>query len=239
MSASRHRDRLAGLLGAGREVAAFARQATLLPRDVGTIVPRDVAPGSDVVVFLHGLFASAGVLRPLRSRVEARTNARTASFSYAPGPGVERVAERLARLVARLPPGARVHLVGHSMGGVVARWFAQEHPGAGCVVQTISLASPFQGTSRARLLPAGAGRDITPRSELLGRLVERARETAHLPHLSIVAGRDSVVDAHAALPVGEVIVVQGVGHNALLYEPSVAEAVADRIAGRRSVPSAA
>lgn len=239
MTAASRPDRLARLLGAGREVAAFARQATLLHRDVAAIVPRRLEGGPDVVVLLHGLFASAGVLRPLRERIEERTGAHTASVSYVPGPGVEWVAERLASLVAQLPSGARVHLVGHSMGGVVARWFAQEHPGAASVVQTISLASPFGGTSRARLLPATAGRDIAPDSDLLRRLAARAAETAHVPHLSIVAGGDSVVDGPAALPIGEVWVVPAVGHNALLYHARVAEVVADRVRARGVVAPAA
>src|SRR5690606_14759711 len=102
----------------GREALAFAKQASLIHRDFGARLPHAAEPGDDVVVLLHGLFATAGVLRPLKQRIEQETGAHTASFSYAPGPGVNRVAVELATLVDRLPRGARVQLVGHSLGGV-------------------------------------------------------------------------------------------------------------------------
>src|SRR5258706_10075067 len=110
--------RLALIKNAAQEALAFARQATLLHRDVLAVYPPHAVPGDDVVVLLHGLFATAGVLRPLRRRIELEADAHTASFSYAPGLGVESVADSLAELVARLPPDVRVHLVGHSMGGI-------------------------------------------------------------------------------------------------------------------------
>src|SRR5688500_5420014 len=79
----------------GREVLALARQATLLHRDLPELLPDDIETGQHVVVLLHGLFATAGVLRPLRRELEERARAKTASLSYAPGPGVEEVAHRL------------------------------------------------------------------------------------------------------------------------------------------------
>ena len=114
-----------------REAFAFARQAVLLPRDVQrplTPAPEHVDEGDDVVVFLHGLFASAGVLRPLREHVTRHPGIHGATMSYAPGTDVEGLALRLEGLLAELPPHARVHLVGHSLGGIVCRWLATMRP---------------------------------------------------------------------------------------------------------------
>src|SRR5688572_20838715 len=58
------------LRAVGREALAFARQAVLLHRDVASTLPERVREGEDVVVLLHGLFATAGVLRPLRRSIE-------------------------------------------------------------------------------------------------------------------------------------------------------------------------
>jgi triacylglycerol lipase len=214
---------------AGREAVAFARQAVLLHRDVTAVYPKGVSEGGDVVVLLHGLFATAGVLRPLRRHIEEQVSAHTASFTYVPGPGIERAALQLQEFVAELPSHARLHLVGHSMGGIVMRWFVQELGGDSRIAQTISLGSPFFGTRHARLMPSPCGRDILPESSLLARLRRGASHLSCAPHLSIVAGRDAVVTESTVLPFGEKLVVRDCGHNGLLFHPAVAREIVSRV----------
>ncbi len=233
------RVKLDPLVIAGREAMAFARQAWLLRHDTrGAAAPSAVDHGDDVVVFLHGLFASAGVLRPLRAAVTRHRGVHTAALSYPPGPGIEELSERLRALLDTLPSAARVHLVGHSLGGLVVRHFVQER-GDARVVQTISLATPFAGIPRASWLGLACARDLEHQSPLLRRLRLRCASSP-VPHLSIVAGADSLVKspvAHA-LPGGEVIVMQGRGHNTLLFDDEVARIVEGRVLSRRSPASA-
>ncbi len=221
-------------LVAGREAMAFARQAWLLRHDLlAPVVPANVGQDDDVVVFLHGLFASAGVLRPMRAQIMRHVGMHAAALSYAPGPGVDAIASRLAVLLQDLPATSRIHLVGHSLGGIVARHFALEAVDAR-VVQTISLASPFAGVPRAAWLGFEGARDLDPDSPLLRSL--RLRSGAHaVPHLSIIAGADSLVKspiAHA-LPGGDVTVMKDRGHNTLLFDEEVARVVERRILDRR------
>src|SRR5882762_9361601 len=138
-----------GLAG-GNEAWATLREVCLMPRDIAPILP-ETRPGDDVVVLVHGFFASAGVFRPMRKRIEAETGARVASFTHLPGVGVRRISLSLAKLVDRIPRGVRIHLVGHSLGGLVSRWYVEELGGHLRVAQTISLATPFHGTRLARL----------------------------------------------------------------------------------------
>jgi pimeloyl-ACP methyl ester carboxylesterase len=229
-------NRFRALRLAGLEAVAFARQATLLHRDMSAAYPARAGAGDDVVVLLHGLFATAGVLRPLKRRVEEATRAHTASFTYVPGPGVQRIALRLRELVRVLPADVRLHLVGHSMGGVVMRWFMQELGGDPRVVQTISLGSPFHGTRHARLVPSPCGRDIVPSSPLLERLRQRSRDSK-VPHLSIAAARDSVVTESALLPGGEHLIIKDCGHNGLLFHPSVASEIVRRVRRFQAPPA--
>ncbi len=217
----------------GREAVALARQAVLFHRDVTVVLPR-ARPGDDVVVFVHGLFATAGVLRPLRAQLEQHTGVRTATFTYVPGPSIERIAERLGELVRALPEGTRIHLLGHSVGGLVSRWFVQELGGDSRIVQTISLGSPFGGTSRARLFPAPVGRDIVPGSWLLTRLERKA--PGGVPHFSIAGGADQIVPSGALLSRGDGLVIEGCGHNGLLYHPQTLATVVRKV---RAVQAAA
>jgi pimeloyl-ACP methyl ester carboxylesterase len=218
-----------------REAIALARQALLLRHDTGPRLPPRVQDGDDVVVLLHGLFASAGVLRPLRERIERDAGAHTASFSYLPGPGVRALAARLDALVDQIPKRVRVHLVGHSLGGLVARYYVQCTPHDDRVVQTISIASPFGGTEQARWLPVGVGRDIAQGSPLL-ELIARTADRTAIPHTAFVAGADTMVvppESAAFAAADEVLVLEGLGHNAVLYDGDLHDAVVERIRARR------
>jgi pimeloyl-ACP methyl ester carboxylesterase len=217
---------------------ALLRQAMLVPCDLADMIPEVgvVKAGDDVVVLVHGFLASAGVFRPLRARLHADASAHVATFSHTPGVGVRRIARKLARVVERLPRTARVTVVGHSLGGVVARWYVQEMGGHARVSQTVSLASPFCGVDVPALF---VGADVHRDSALLRRLRDGARGCG-VPHASIVAGDDTVVEGvpTACLGVGDVIVLVGRGHNELLFDDEAAEIVIDRLRRtRRGKPS--
>lgn len=212
------------------ETVATLREVALMARDITPVVPLHAEPHDDVIVLIHGFFASAGVFRPMRSHLVTDTNAKVASFTHAPGAGIERIARSLARIVARIPSGCRVHLVGHSLGGLVARWYVQELGGHARVTQTISLGSPFGGTERARPFRFLVGADLCRTSPILARLRARAHEH-RVPHMSVVADADAVVVPceSAVFPHGDVVVLPGRGHNSLLFDPDSITTVVERI----------
>ncbi|HEX6274446.1 MAG TPA: hypothetical protein VFZ53_15495 [Polyangiaceae bacterium] len=220
----------------GREALALARQATLLHRDVAPVIP-DAARG-DVVVFVHGFLATAGVFRPLRAAVERETGAVTASFTHAPGVGIRDIASRLSALVRGFESsGVRLHLVGHSIGGVAVRFFVSELGGDVRVAGTVSIASPFAGAPRARHFPGALAREIEPGSALLAALRGTRPDVRHL---SIAGGADRTVPEGAHFEHGERLLVEGAGHNEVLYHSDTVAAVVRHVAaGRTAGPHAA
>ncbi|WP_050435943.1 hypothetical protein [Chondromyces crocatus] len=238
---------------AGHEVVAYARQALLMRHDTDApVLPAEVRDGEDVVVLLHGLFATAGVLRPLRAAIGRMVRRampiHTAAVSYPSTSGIAPAVEQLAEALGALPAGARLHLCGHSLGGIVCRLYALES-GDRRVIQTISLASPFAGVPGVRFLGFAGGRDLAPSSAVLRRvrLGERAHAdesgeesgeaggaSAELPHLSIIAGADGLMRAPRAhaLPGGDVRVMEGRGHSALLFDEEVAGILVRRVLER-------
>jgi pimeloyl-ACP methyl ester carboxylesterase len=210
----------------GSERLALLREVALVPRDLAAVVP-EARPGEDVVVLVHGFLASAGVFRPLRARLEQEAGARVATFTHAPGLGVRRIAKRLAALVDRIPRGTRITVIGHSLGGLVARWYVQELGGHSRVAQTISLATPFGGLA---IPPVLVGADVHGKSTLLQRLRNGAR-TSTVPHTSIVAEDDTLVVGveTACLGIGDVVVIPDRGHNMLLFCDRVAGIVIDKV----------
>jgi pimeloyl-ACP methyl ester carboxylesterase len=80
-----------------------------------------------------------------------------------------------ARLAAYLDttPGDPIHLIGHSLGGVIAVKALQDHP-AGCPGHVVCLGSPLSGSSAARRLSRlPGGRWLLAKSEdgLTGRIL--------------------------------------------------------------------
>ena len=155
------------------------------------------------VVFVHGLFMTGAESVLLRRHLARELGARTHTFLYmATAEDPDLVADRLGRRVRALGVGTgagtdaaasaadgTVHLVGHSLGGLVVRWYVQELGGHERVAQTLSLGAPFGGTERARPFPFLVGRELSRTSPLLARLRARAHEH-DVPHTSIVGEGD-------------------------------------------------
>jgi pimeloyl-ACP methyl ester carboxylesterase len=82
---------------------------------------------SETVVLVHGIWVSSLVLVLLAWRLR-RCGYRTLRFRYRSlRRPVRHNAECLARRVRQLPAG-RIHLVGHSLGGLVVLQALQDHP---------------------------------------------------------------------------------------------------------------
>ncbi len=220
----------------GVQAISTLREVARVRADLMPVVPRAIA-GDDVVVLVHGFLATAGVFRPLRVRLERDADARVASFSHAPGLGVRRIADQLASLVDRIPHGTRIHLVGHSLGGVVARWYVQEMQGHERVAQTISIATPFGGARIAERLRVFVGNDLHAASDVLTRLRHGAHdgEARRVPHVSIAGTDDRMVSPPecATFTTGELIVLEGRGHNQLLFDREAIDLVVGRVIGAR------
>ncbi len=202
---------------------------------------RAPAAGPEVVVLVHGLWLSGSSMALMRRRLR-RCGFEARAFSYA---SVRRNllenAEVLDRHIRALR-AARVHLVGHSLGGLVIRALVHQHPDAP-IGRVVTLGSPHRGSRPAAVLVRRPwGRRIAGRSieQLLSGLPERwelgDRELGTIAgDLSIGLGRllsrlpepnDGVVTlAEAQLPGASDHVTLHVSHTALVVAPSVAREV--------------
>lgn len=209
-----------------REAAAMARQARYLSYDLASRIHLGSGPS---VVLLHGLYASAGVFRPLRQRLQRELDASLFSFSYVPGPGVVELTERIGRLISRIEAQRPIHLVGHSLGGLVIRNYARWQDSDPRIAQTISLAAPFLGSRRNWLVPGQAGRDLDPDSPLLRELCAVSPENERVLHTTIVAQDDEMILPGAYPPFGRHVLIERVGHNGILFHDETLRVVVESI----------
>lgn len=185
-----------------------------------------------VAVFVHGFMAAGPVFDPMREHVERRTGLPTVDFTYGPLSSFDRIVERFAMHVERIVPRrARVSIVGHSLGGVVARWWVQEQGGFERVDRVIALATPHAGTESARWVPGPIAAALRPGSPVVRRLAD-GRPRADVPHVAIVAGCDWMcmpLASAAALSGAVVHWLEDLGHNEMLFDRRVHELVAEAL----------
>lgn len=212
----------------GREAFACARQGKLIL--LAKRGARRAAPEGDrVVAFVHGYGAAGAVFEPLRRRVEERLEVATIDFTYRSTWAFPRIVEGLASaLDAVAGRGARIDIVGHSLGGIVSRWYVQELGGAAHVDRMVTLATPHAGTASARLMPGPLRDALLPDNAVVRRLRDGRARAENVVHTALVAGSDLMVTppaSAAALADAEVRWFDDLGHNAMLFDPDVHEAV--------------
>lgn len=218
---------------AAREAQAMLVQAGYLARDLDREGHRE---GTLHVFMVHGLYASAGVFRPMRRALERDLGVGVSTMSYLPGPGIVELTAQLSRRLQQLPPRLSVVLVGHSLGGLVARHYVRNDDVRRRVVQTISLATPFNGTHRHRWVVGQAGRDLVPGSAILAPLADDNVENSAVPHLSLIAADDRLVLGAAHPQFGERRFIEHVGHNGILFHEQAIASVLKQTAQWLSPP---
>jgi len=220
------------MMGLTREAAASILTCQLYPvGQVGSGLPRlpirkrnldNVLP----ILFVHGVFHNRSTFAWLIQRLSLEgirpmkdLNLLTTLFS------IEDLAEKIrteAKQLLKLYGTQKIHIVGHSLGGMVGRYFVQELGGDEMVATLTTLATPHQGTllSRFSLLPNL--RQLDPESRTIRKL-----QGSPLPRqtqiISISGNLDFVMVPKNTyfLPGARNIRLKGVGHAGLLYSRRV------------------
>ncbi|MEV8549564.1 alpha/beta fold hydrolase [Streptomyces glaucescens] len=187
------------------------------------------------VVLLHGFLDNRSVFVLLRRALARHGGQRVESLNYSPltcdvrtaaallGRHVEEICERTG--------SERVDVVGHSLGGLIARYYVQRLGGDRRVRILVTLGTPHSGTRVARL--AGAHpivRQLRPGSEVIEELAAPA-PGCRTHFVSFWSDLDQVVDPREAARIDHPdlsvrnVRVTGIGHLALPVHPAVASGI--------------
>ena len=178
------------------------------------------------LLLIHGYGCSRGAWWWLRRRLEA-AGWTVATISLEPvftsiDNYIEPLAARIDAVLAETG-AAQLILVGHSMGGLVARAYLRHH-GVQRVARLFTLATPHAGSKLASLGIGQNARQMVPGSAWLAAL---ALETALPETVVIYSPHDNCVIPHLnlELPGATNIPLEGLGHLAILFSPRVADAL--------------
>ena len=205
---------------------------------------RDPAPrqAAAPVLLVHGVLCNAGIWRGFLPELSARGIGPVYTLSYGPPQAsIELFAEQLAAKIAAIRAdtgAAKVALVAHSMGGVVARAYCRRH-GAQSVRCLVTLGAPHHGSVHAWMFPGICLSQIRPGSAWLAELNRGEGTPPPTRLVSIWSWHDSMVapQTSARLAGAQNIDIVGVGHNAMLGDPEVIARVAAEL-GSTSVSPA-
>jgi pimeloyl-ACP methyl ester carboxylesterase len=166
-----------GLLRDGSHRAERLTLEGLPPAQRGLLVG-DVAAASTPIVLIHGIVDNHTIFALMRRNLLRRGFGRVCTFSYSPLTlDVRRTAARLGDEIEQVCEESgfeRIHVIGHSLGGLIARYYVQRLGGDARVHTCVTLGAPHQGTQTARLLPWPLVRQIRPGSDLMKELDEPA-----------------------------------------------------------------
>ena len=189
-----------------------------------SLVVSNVEAAGTPILLLHGFFDNRSIFTLLRRGLARRGFGRIETMNYSILTGDVRVAAaQLANEVERIVRETgyeRIHIVGHSLGGLIARYYVTRLGGDENVHTLVTLGTPHQGTYTAYLWPSSLTRQLRPGSALLSELEQpipscKTRFVAYWSDLDeiVLPPRHAAMD-HSDLNVHN-IELSGVGHLSL------------------------
>jgi triacylglycerol lipase len=192
------------------------------------------------VILVHGLIDNRSIFAVLRRTLARRGFHRVSchSFSFFTRDIGEAAADLGRRIeqVCQETGHDQVVIVGHSLGGLLARWYVQKLGGDSRVRTIVTLGTPHAGSHVAKIWPTSLARQLLPGSAALQALSEpapgcRTRFVAVWSDLDeLISPKVSARLDHPDLLTRNVL-VRGVGHMALLISGRVQHQIVTALAG--------
>jgi triacylglycerol lipase len=176
------------------------------------------------VALIHGYFHNRSGFDYLSRELRRRGFRWIHGMNYNPlGHSVPDLAERFGRYVEdlrRVSGAPRVHVVGHSLGGIVARWFVEELDGHKVVDTCVTIGTPHRGTLAAYLGVGQAAKDLRPESGVMQRL-ETSLRRSRVKYVNLYSDLDILIlpPSSALLPERRNVhnhLIEDLGHTSML-----------------------
>lgn len=114
---------------------------------------------------------------------------------------------------------AKIHLVVHSFGGLISRYYIQNLGGTAVVDQLVTIATPHLGTYAAFLGPGESAVQLRPESDFLKKLNAQGFAYPPVKYTSIWSNLDEIVlpPKHSIMPDSQVFYVPWTGHLTIMF----------------------
>lgn len=197
------------------------------------MVVGNVEAAETPIVLIHGMIDNRSIFTRLQKHLTKNGFSRVSTVNYSPFTTDLRNAARvLADHIAEVVEETgceRIHVVGHSLGGLIARYYVQKMGGDRHVDTLVTLGTPHQGTLAAHAWVGSLVKQLRPGSDLLAELEsteagEPACQTkfvcywSDLDHLVLPSRHGRITQPGLQV---KNILVRGVGHMTLPVQARV------------------
>jgi len=191
--------------------------------------------GVTPTLLLHGLFVNRACWFWFRSRLKRHGCENLVTINLSGFHSEEVLTELLSKKIDELRHRLgvnKVNLVGHSMGGIIARNYVQRRGGQDKVDRLIFLGTPHQGSKLTPFSFMPLGKLLMPGSEFLNRLNSEP-PPAGVQTVNIYPRKDNMVLPHtsAQLAWGNQVELDDMGHTSLIYRATAIDATAAALKG--------
>ena len=210
----------------------------LAPVQRGLVIS-DVEAAGTPILLVHGMVDNHSIFTLLRLGLRRRGFGRVTTMNYSPFTSdVRAAAARLAEEVEELVAETgyeRIHVVGHSLGGLIARYYVTRLGGDERVHTLVTLGTPHQGTFTAYGWHSQLTRQLRPGSALMRELAQPVRD-CRTRFVAYWSDLDQMIfpQRHAALEHPDLSVqnidLHGVGHMSLPILGSVVHGISTTLA---------
>lgn len=180
------------------------------------------------VLLLHGLFVNQACWFWFKHQLRQQGVKNIVTINLSSWHSEEVLTELLAKKIDELRHQLgvnKVNLVGHSMGGMIARNYVQLRGGHDKVEHLICLGSPHHGSKLATFSVDPLGKLLIPNSDFLQRL-NSAPIPENIRLTNIYTNKDNMVlpNTNNHLSWGKAVEFDGMGHTSLIYRQAPIDA---------------
>lgn len=228
-----------GLFSASSPVVIGPRYGRRLSPEQRGLLHHGVEVAETPILLVHGIIDNHAIFTVMEYALRRHGFQTLSRYDYGVlTQNIPRAAVRLGAAIDELSAATgyeRVHVIGHSLGGLIARYYVQRLGGDQHVHTLVTLGTPHQGTQlawAAPLLPLV--RQLTPDSPVIQELAAPAQGCrtrfvafySDIDHL-VVPGRNARLD-HPDLNVQN-IAAHGVGHLSMPNNGRIAFSIAQAL----------
>ncbi len=168
-----------GLVHGGRTATEPAYRLEHLPPVQRGLLVSDVEAAGTPILLVHGIVSNRSIFTVLRRGLTRRGFSNVFAMNYSTvATDVRTAALRLAEEVEAVCEQTgfeRIHVIGHSLGGLIARYYVTRLGGDARVHTLVTLGTPHEGTWAAYAVPTRLMRQMRPGSGLMRELARPVR----------------------------------------------------------------
>ncbi len=227
-----------GLLSAPTHATTGHRRHTLsgLSPEQRGLFHYDVEAATTPILLVHGFIDNHAIFTVMERALRRRGFQTLSAYDYGLlTHNIPRAAVRLGETIEKLAKKSgheRIHVIGHSLGGLIARYYVQRLGGDSYVRTLVTLGTPHHGTQLAWIAPLlPPVRHLTPRSPVIRELAEPAPD-CRTRFIAFHSDIDPLIvpSSNARLEHPDLnarnIAVRGVGHLSMPHNGRIAFTIA-------------